>query len=293
MKKDIFTNLTIVILLISCLFQSSCTNVLKDEYSYSTNNQNTNFINTDGTTIQERFITPASYERLTMQDDSFGSYLINFKLKEYGEKVYYYDGRKKRRNVYVSVIDIDVGDRDLQQCADAVMRLRGEYLYNSGQYEKIHFNFTNGFNAEYKKWQEGNRIIVDGNDVNWIKSANYDNSYETFRQYMNMVFAYAGTLSLSNELVKVDNIKDINIGDVFIQGGSPGHAVIVVDVAVNTETGDKVFLLAQSYMPAQSIHILKNPIENISPWYSINIDDKLVTPEWTFNKSDLMRFDNN
>ena len=48
-------------------------------------------------------------------------------------------------------------------------------------------------------------------------------------------------------------------GDVFIKGGSPGHAVIVVDVAIYTQTGKKVFLLAQSYMPAQQIHILVNP----------------------------------
>ena len=44
-------------------------------------------------------------------------------------------------------------------------------------------------------------------------------------------------------------------GDVFIKGGSPGHAVIVVDVAIYPQTGKTVFLLAQSYMLAQQIHI--------------------------------------
>ena len=45
-------------------------------------------------------------------------------------------------------------------------------------------------------------------------------------------------------------------GDVFIKGGSPGHAVIVVDVAIYPQTGKKVFLLAQSYLLAHQIQIL-------------------------------------
>jgi hypothetical protein len=42
--------------------------------------------------------------------------------------------------------------------------------------------------------------------------------------------------------------------------------MIVVDVAVNKE-GKKVFMLAQSYLPAQDIHIVKDPgNEILSPW---------------------------
>jgi hypothetical protein len=47
-------------------------------------------------------------------------------------------------------------------------------------------------------------------------------------------------------------------------------------------------MLAQSYMPAQDIQILKNPNDSdISPWYSANFVDKLLTPEWTFDTGDL------
>ena len=59
----------------------------------------------------------------------------------------------------------------------------------------------------------------------------------------------------------------MKIGDVFIKGGSPGHAVTIVDIAINPKTNKKVFLLAQSYMPAQEIKILKNPNNSeLSPW---------------------------
>lgn len=72
-----------------------------------------------------------------------------------------------------------------------------------------------------------------------------------------------------------------------------GHAVIVVDVAIYPQTGKKVFLLTQSYMPAQQIQILVNPANRgLSPWYELSDNDegKLYTPEWVFEKKDLKRF---
>jgi len=106
---------------------------------------------------------------------------------------------------------------------------------------------------------------------------------------MDMVFAYSGTLSLDRELESVE-IDDMEIGDVFIVGGSPGHAIIVVDMAEN-EIGERLFMLAQSYMPAQQTQLLVNlGDKEISPWYRLKDGDKLKTPEWTFDWDDLKRF---
>ena len=107
---------------------------------------------------------------------------------------------------------------------------------------------------------------------------------------MDLVFAYSSTLSLDKELKSVD-VDDMQIGDVFIKGGSPGHCVIVVDMAENKSTGQKVFMLAQSYMPAQQTQLLINPNDdNLSPWYSLDFGDNLRTPEWIFSKDQLKRF---
>ena len=247
-------------------------------------------INEEGNTVEERIEVPEGFTRVNVKAGSFGEYLRNLPLKPHGSKVKYYDGNEKPLEVYEAVIDIDVGDRDLQQCADAVMRLWAEYLYSKGLFAKIRFNFTNGFNAEYAKWRQGNRIKIEGNKVYWVKEAEASNDYESFRKYLNMVFAYAGTLSLSKEMKRVP-LKDMAIGDVFIEGGSPGHCVIVIDMAENIQTGEKLFILAQSYMPAQDIHILKNPAnEDGNPWYSINFGEVLKTPEWEFTQDHLMRF---
>jgi hypothetical protein len=60
-------------------------------------------------------------------------------------------------------------------------------------------------------------------------------------------------------------------------------------VVVNA-AGQKLYLMAQSYMPAQEIHILKNPSKkNISPWYSLQSTD-IQTPEWNFVNARLKKW---
>jgi len=248
------------------------------------------YINPEGKTIKDRIKVPEGFQRIEVSEGSFGHFLRNLPLKPHGSKVFYYNGDVKGRDVYDAVIDMDTGSRDLQQCADAVIRLRAEYLYAQKQYDSIHFNFTSGFRADYSKWMQGYRIAVTGNDAEWVKKTAYSDGYKDFRQYLDMVFSYAGTLSLSGELKPV-RPESMKIGDVFIQGGSPGHCVIVVDMAENEATGEKLFMLAQSYMPAQDIHILKNLKSlELSPWYALDFGEELVTPEWIFNRDDLKRF---
>ncbi len=82
---------------------------------------------------------------------------------------------------------------------------------------------------------------------------------------MQLVFAYAGTLSLEKELQQVKNPGELTTGDVFIKGGSPGHCFIVMDVVENAQH-KKLFLLAQSFMPAQNLQILQYR----SPWFSMD-----------------------
>ena len=224
-------------------------------------------VNKDGNTIKTRFDTPKGFKRITTKPNTFAYYLQNFKLKPINTKVHFYNGElKNNQKNHAGILDISVGKRNLQQCADATMRLRAEFLFKQKRYNDIHFNFTNGFNVAYSKWRKGFRLKVKGNKVSWYKTDKKSTSYKSFLNYMQWVFMYAGTLSLDKELKSV-TIENMQIGDIFIQGGSPGHAIIVVDMATNNKN-EKIFMLAQSYMPAQDIHILKNlNNSNISPWY--------------------------
>lgn len=247
-------------------------------------------ITLNGNTVETRFPVPNGFERTNENTSSFGYFLRNLPLKKAGSLVKYYDGDAKADDAYSAVIDLPIGNKDLHQCADAVMRLRADYLFKQKQYDKIHFNFTNGFRVDYTKWAEGNRIAVKGNKTSWVKKTKPDYSATTYWNYMEQIFQFAGTASLEKELKPITAVSDIQIGDVFIKGGFPGHAVIVVDMAKNKQ-GKKIFMLAQSYMPAQELQILKNPNNSkISPWYSEEFGETLITPEWTFKKAHLKRF---
>ena len=242
--------------------------------------------------LVRRIPPPKGCERVTLASGTFGHWLRHLPLKPGTPPVLLYNGKRKaNQEAHAAVVDIDVGARDLQQCADAVIRLRAEHLYSIGKRAAIHFNFTSGDRADFAKWATGYRPIVTGNKVRWARSARGDSSYRSLRRYLTAVFAYAGSYSLSRELKKVADAREMHVGDVFIQGGFPGHAVLVVDLAVHPRTGKKLFLLAQSYMPAQDIHVLKNPTDAaLSPWYPLDFGTTLRTPEWTFRAADLKRF---
>ena len=103
-------------------------------------------------------------------------------------------------------------------------------------------------------------------EFRWVKSAGYDASYENFTRYMRMVFAYANTFSMDAFEAKSIDMANIQIGDIWLEGGSPGHAMMVVDICFD-ENGNKAFLLAQGHMPAQEFEVMNNPLHPDDPWY--------------------------
>jgi hypothetical protein len=244
-------------------------------------------------TVRAMIKPPLDFERIPVKTGSFADWLRNLPLKGKDTPVLLYNGLEKSKQfVHHCIIDIDIGEKDLQQCADAVIRLRAEYLYSTGQYDKIAFNFTSGDRASFRKWIEGFRPIVQNNNVRWEKSELVDSSYSSFREYLEVVFTYSGSFSLSRELLPKSKKCEISGGEVFIKGGFPGHATIVIDVARDSTSGKRIFLIAQSFIPAQDIHILKNPLRLLmTPWYGCDFGEKLYTPEWVFNENELLRFE--
>lgn len=216
------------------------------------------------------------FRRVKVEKGSFADFLRNYKLKD-DWNLYYYNGKEVGNQFGgYAVLDIDIGTRDLLQCADAVMLLRAEYLYSQKRYKEIHFNALSGKRLNYTDYV--------GNDY----------SYAKFRKYIDYVFAYANTASLEKEL-KPRDIKDVEIGDVFITSGNPGHAMIVVDMAMDKD-GNRSLLFAQGMMPAQSVHVVTN-LEHgeDTPWYMIDEYLKwstlFVFPNYVFSVlTDLKHF---
>lgn len=211
---------------------------------------------------------PPGYERLPAGPNSFAAWLRNIPIKK-SRIVYLYNGMPKRnQDAQFVVLDVPVGNQDLQQCADAVIRLRAEYLFACGRWNEI--------------------VFKDNASRPYCYSGRKDR--RAFELYLRKVFAWCGSASLEKQLTPVKKLQDVLPGDVLIKGGFPGHAVMVVDVALNQKR-EKIYLLAQSYMPAQDIHVLKNPRDPEGrPWYKAVDNQAIITPEWTFYPGQLRRW---
>ncbi len=240
--------------------------------------------------INMRIAPPQGFQRVAVDKGSYAEWLRHLPLKKPDTAVQLFNGKRwKNQTAHHAIIDIDVGKRDLQQCADAIMRLRAEYLYSKGQYDSIRFHFCNGDRIDYKKWREGYQVGVKNNRSFWEKSSLANKSYDSFRRYMDMIFSYAGTMSMNKDMNKVSGFKDMRIGDVF---NYAYHAVMIADMAENKKTGKKVFLLVQGMMPAMDVHIVKNPKErSISPWFEVNFNDRFrMHYGFIFGKDNLWRY---
>lgn len=215
---------------------------------------------------------PWGYERVAGEDTAYTGFLRSLPLKARGAKVRLYTGGMARyQSLNYAVVNLPLLS-NAEQCADACMRLRAEYLYGSGQYGRIHFQDVNG------------------------KRLNYGGGHSraAFERYLRHVYGVASTFSLSRELA-TRPLSDMQPGDVFVyparNGGRYGHAMMVVDVAVSKD-GQKAFLLAEGNMPARNIHVVRN-FENpsLSPWFMLNEEaGNLLLSVFHYQATDLKHF---
>lgn len=216
--------------------------------------------------------TPWGYDRINGDDPAYSQFLRSLSLKGKGSEVMLYTGGISRfQSLNYAVVDMPLLS-NAEQCADVCMRLRAEYLFCTKQYNRIRFQDVNG-----------KKIAYSGG-----------NSRKNFERYLRNLYCVASTFSLSREM-NTRRLAEMQPGDVFVYparyGQKYGHAVMVVDVAVN-KSGKKAFLLAEGNTPAREIHIMRN-FENPfrSPWFVLDSDaDNLFLSVFHYKATDLKHF---
>ena len=208
--------------------------------------------------------------------------VINAPVKDYTGRLI------NNQSKHVAVINYDVGTSDLQQCADALMRLRAEYLFAQNRFNEIGFHFCSGQYYSWNMYCKGMKPLLKSNTVHFINTnIVHQTTHESLRNYLDIVYAYANTISLCKELKPAN---DFEVGTVIITPGSPGHTCIIIAELIN-EKGEKLYKLAEGYMPAQSIYILSNPYdEGVSPWYKLS-KGEILTASYDFTNYQLKKFE--
>jgi hypothetical protein len=121
---------------------------------------------------------PAGYVLEEGEETSFSSYLLNISLNE-DNTVYLFNGVEKRnQTAQFAVLDINIGDKDLQQCADAVMRLRAEYLFAQKRFKEM--------------------VFIDNDGKKYAFSAPY--TRDNLDSFLWRVFGMCGSASLAKQL---------------------------------------------------------------------------------------------
>lgn len=228
--------------------------------------------------LEEAFAPPEGYSRVSLEAGSFGAWLRGLPLRPEGSPVRDFQGKTvlaASDSRLAAVGELDVGAANLQQCADSILRLHAEWRWASGQPERIAYRFTSGHLASWPRYAAGERARVSGSKVTWVPgSAAADSSRAAFRSYLNLLFTYAGTLSLQAEGARPTR-EQLRPGDFFVLGGSPGHTVLVLDVATNAK-GERVALIGQGFTPAQDFHVLAG---RDGPWFPLE-GESVATPFW-------------
>ncbi len=244
------------------------------------------------TTLEGRFAPPEGFARVPASKGSFAAWLrgLPVRLDRTGVQSFRGDGLSSPS---AAVVLLDVGSRDLQQCADMAIRLRAEYLWSAGKAKTVQYDFTSGDLSTWSAWKGGERFKIAGNKVERKRGKARKGNHQEFRRYLDNVFRYAGTRSLARDSKALKDDQPIEPGDFFVQPGGPGHAVVVLDV-VEHEDGRRAALIGQGFMPAQDFHVVTRRGADVldAVWFVLpKAGQTLDTPSWSpFERSEARRW---
>lgn len=223
-------------------------------------------------TVHQAFPPPAGFTRVAADD--WGRSLGALPLAPAERPVLTHDGRVVSRTD--RVIDIPLSKGDLQQCADSLIRLRATWLKDAAK--PVSFHATSGDPIPYARFSGGETPYAKGKGLAWRQG-----STGRWEDYLRLVFTWAGTWSLETyDTVRATGA--LKPGDLLLEGGFPGHTVVLLDVA--TRGDETLVLVGEGFMPAQSFHVEIGPHAGWHAWTAEGLD----LGHWSFEPTHHRRF---
>ena len=210
---------------------------------------------------------PVGFVRTQRGDPSYNEFLRGLRLKKRGSKVQLYTGGNARLQfLSAGVIEMPLLSND-EQCADITMRLRAEYLWQSGHYREIRFTSVGGNPMQYEGWDQR----------------------KSFEKYMRTVYGACNTSSVYRE-TSPRPFRDIQPGDVLVypsrRKGSYGHAVLIADVA-HGRNGKTAILCIEGNTPAREAHVVRNPNPLLFSWHIIREGEDVQVSVFRFHPEEI------
>ena len=168
-----------------------------------------------GDTVGAAFPPPDG--ALQVDGGAFGEWLQSLPIRAVDAQVRTHDGRVVTAH-RARVVDMPVVDGDLQQCADSIIRVRSEWLRETGA--EISWRATSGDPLPWSRYQAGERPYVVDDRIQWRASGDAGDDDALWDGYLQSVFTWAGTASMEvYETTPLDGPGEARPGDVLVQGG--------------------------------------------------------------------------
>jgi hypothetical protein len=220
-------------------------------------------------TISSFFNAPKGYTRISVTKNSFEAWIRNLPLKPPQSPVLDFRGKifkSKDDTTVAAVVDWKISNRRLDQCMDILIRFYAEYLWENDLHDKLILPLPGGQFIKWKDWENGFRPKFKGINFDLIKSEKYNPTKDNYDRFLNLVFAETHTQQFYYAYPAIDK-KNVQGGDFIVKKGIKGHAVMIVDIAQNSD-GNMIALIGQGDTPACEFYLLNYKKDN--PWIPLD-----------------------
>jgi hypothetical protein len=261
-------------------------------YAWLTGNQRRKYAS-----LADRIAEPAGFHRIPAKPGTFADWLRHLPVASEKTPVTNHRGKvtlKEADPRIAAVIMLQPHSEHLLAGANILTRLRAEFQWTAHQREDLAFHYTSGHQATWRDWATGQRPTVAGKKVKLAKSAEPDDSRQSFCDYIETLLRYASGYSILEDTLPLSASQTpggppsppIAPGDIFIRNGRGQHAVMVLDVVID-KAGRTAVLLGRGGTPAQTFHVLRSP--NGSPWFGLTPDQPIAIDKTTSLKPSNLR----
>ncbi|MCK4766062.1 MAG: hypothetical protein KAW12_27940, partial [Candidatus Aminicenantes bacterium] len=178
---------------------------------------------------------PGGYTRLDYPAGSFSDWVQALPLKN-NKEILRHDGGTVGFDFYDTIAVVDMPllfSGDLEQCADYCMRFWAEYHKAKNLLPNLYLFDYNGSRKPFSA------------------------SNKSFKNFLKWAFAFSNSHSLKKGCKTIKE-AELRPGDMIVQNerGGIGHVSMIMDIC-ETKTGQRLYLIGYSFMPAQEFHIEK------------------------------------
>lgn len=236
-------------------------------------------------TIADRFPVPKGCTEATPEEGSFAAWLAARPLASEDTPVRTADGDRVRFTFSPALAVLDMDLLGPQDCADSVIRLRGDYLWSAGGADDLTLKYLSGDAIPWARWAEGCRPklnLARSRVARWDCGDTRTDGRDDFTAYLKNVMRYANSFALARDLTPIDP-NDVGPGDVLTQpnpSGGIGHAAIVARTITCDDGATRRHLVVNGFLPPQSVHVIgrRTSFGALRPWFTISDYESQMRP---------------